>query len=328
MFRIDNPSAAATQPAPTAAGTPGFFTDGNPGGGVPATIVPAEWLNGVQEELISVLAAAGITPKKDMFNQVASAIVAIATSNQTSGLVGSCRNLSARQTTAAKTLTFTADEVVVATSVGGNHYAISGLNLTVNTANVGANGMDTGAAPATGFVAVYAIYNPATGSKALLAVNATTLAAPSVYGGANMPSGYTASALISVWPTVASGAFIIGAQKDRNWTGQQQTVLTTSSLVGTLTSLSIASMVPKNALSVDLQVLQDNTSNQGMLFNVASSADGNGVGIQAYGGFAGNGIGFYGFYKGIALVVPQTIYYSCNGLGAPSWTLQVTCYTI
>ena len=74
MFQIDNASAATTQPASTPPGTAGFFTDGNPATSVPATIVPAEWLNSVMMELMNVLSAAGIAPNKSAFNQVASAI--------------------------------------------------------------------------------------------------------------------------------------------------------------------------------------------------------------------------------------------------------------
>jgi hypothetical protein len=55
MHRIDNASASNTLPAPSPAGTPGYFTDGNPGGGVPATVLPAEWLNMVQEEISNVI---------------------------------------------------------------------------------------------------------------------------------------------------------------------------------------------------------------------------------------------------------------------------------
>lgn len=77
MYQIDNSTAAAAQPASTPAGSAGFFTDGNPAGGVAATIVPAEWLNAVMMELINVLVAGGVTPTKNTFNQVATAIRAI-----------------------------------------------------------------------------------------------------------------------------------------------------------------------------------------------------------------------------------------------------------
>ena len=75
--------------------------------------------------------------------------------------------------------------------------------------------MDTGAPPDSGYVALYAIYNPTSGVAALLATNATTTIAPSIYGGAYMPAGYTASALVSVWPTNTTGQPMIGLQTGR-----------------------------------------------------------------------------------------------------------------
>ena len=77
MYQIDNSTAAVAQPAPTPAGSAGFFTDGNPAGGTAATIVPAEWLNAVMMELINVVTAGGLTPTKNVFNQVLTAIKSI-----------------------------------------------------------------------------------------------------------------------------------------------------------------------------------------------------------------------------------------------------------
>lgn len=74
MFRIDNDTAIAVKPAPAAAGTPGYFTNGDPVGGVEATVLEADWLNNVQEELISVLAAAGIAPDKANAAQLLAAL--------------------------------------------------------------------------------------------------------------------------------------------------------------------------------------------------------------------------------------------------------------
>jgi len=74
MYQIDNATASPTRPASTAAGTAGYFTDGSAVGGVPATVVPAEWLNAVQTELINAITAAGIVPSKALFNQLSSAI--------------------------------------------------------------------------------------------------------------------------------------------------------------------------------------------------------------------------------------------------------------
>ncbi|WP_229765274.1 hypothetical protein, partial [Yersinia enterocolitica] len=111
--------------------------------------------------------------------------------SQLTGIVGTSRNAKMSIPSASATATFTADELIVQTALGGLQYKISGFSKTVNLATTGAGGMDTGTVPATGYVALYAIYNPTSGATALLAVNATSAPAPEVYGGANMPAGYT-----------------------------------------------------------------------------------------------------------------------------------------
>lgn len=58
----------------TRADNNGEFTDGNVAGGVPPTILPAEWFNTLQRELMSVLSAAAIDADSAQFNQVAAAI--------------------------------------------------------------------------------------------------------------------------------------------------------------------------------------------------------------------------------------------------------------
>ena len=77
MHRIDHSTAAVALPTPNASGSAGYFTEGNPGGSVPATIVTADWANAIQEELINVLVAAGITPSKVNNAQLLSAISAL-----------------------------------------------------------------------------------------------------------------------------------------------------------------------------------------------------------------------------------------------------------
>lgn len=78
MRQIDVSSAAPALPAPSAAGTIGFFTDGDPVAGTPATVVPGEWLNMVMMELVNVVLAGGIVPSKADFTQVLQAIQKIA----------------------------------------------------------------------------------------------------------------------------------------------------------------------------------------------------------------------------------------------------------
>lgn len=55
----------------------GKFTDGDPANGVPASLDPAEWANAVTQEILAVLANAGIAPIENTNNQLLAAILAI-----------------------------------------------------------------------------------------------------------------------------------------------------------------------------------------------------------------------------------------------------------
>lgn len=55
------------------------FTSGNPSTAVPATVVSADWLNAVQEEIAAVILGAGITLNKPDNTQLLAAIRALAT---------------------------------------------------------------------------------------------------------------------------------------------------------------------------------------------------------------------------------------------------------
>ena len=89
MYRIDNSTAvphASGVPTPAVVGpnVGGYFTKGNPGGGVAATIVDDDWANAMQEEVAAVIEGAGITLSKTVRNQLFSAILSY-------GPVGQCR---------------------------------------------------------------------------------------------------------------------------------------------------------------------------------------------------------------------------------------------
>lgn len=75
----------------TRADNNGEFTAGNVAGGVPPTILPAEWFNTIQRELISVLSAAGITPDSNKFDQVSKAVSKLITDG---GFLKTANNLS------------------------------------------------------------------------------------------------------------------------------------------------------------------------------------------------------------------------------------------
>lgn len=64
MHRIDTPDATGD----------GRFTEGDPTVPVPATTVSADWLNAVQDEVLAVLTAAGLTPAKNNNTQLLAAL--------------------------------------------------------------------------------------------------------------------------------------------------------------------------------------------------------------------------------------------------------------
>ena len=53
---------------------PGYFSNGNPATGELATMMTAEWCNGVQEELINVISKSGLTPDQTELDQLWKAI--------------------------------------------------------------------------------------------------------------------------------------------------------------------------------------------------------------------------------------------------------------
>ncbi|BBR58925.1 hypothetical protein [Klebsiella sp. WP4-W18-ESBL-05] len=240
-----------------------------------------------------------------------------------SGVVGTSLNARMSISAAAATATFTADELIVEAATG-QQYRLSAFNKTVNLGAVGAGGMDAGTVPASGFVALYAIFNPTTNTSALLAVDATSINAPELYGGANMPAGYTASALVSVW-RVSGSQFVAGYQTGRSVSFPRQIALTSTSQITSLTALSIAGIVPKNATDISgYGSLYSTAATGGLIIDVASGASG--AGIISIGGYVGNtGLGVYGQFSSLALVTPQTMYYDINPNGSvvQSWSASI-----
>ncbi len=166
---------------------------------------------------------------------------------QVVGIVGDSRNLSATLTTAGTSLTYTADNLIVKSALNGLTYCISSLNATIVSTATGAGGISSSSTmPASGFLAIYAIYNPTTATAALLGVNATSAKAPEICA-ATMPTGYTASALIGVWPTTSASSFNVADQAGRVVTSGRSAVINTSASASSLTAVSLASVVPANA---------------------------------------------------------------------------------
>ena len=156
---------------------------------------------------------------------------------------------------------------------------------------------------------------------ALLAVNATSSILPNVYGGANMPSGYTASALVSVWPTNGSGQFVTGTQRDRRVSFATALALNSTTSQASYTPLSISSIVPPNAVSV-IGGTNVTASSVGANVFVNVACDANGSGSSAGGGYiGGSGIGQPNQFV-CDLSTQQTLYYK-SGTSAGTGTYQI-----
>ncbi len=76
MQRVKRSTAVVALPSMPSGGTPGYFSNPNPGGGVPATVPGYEWFNSVQEEICAVIAAAGLTLNVNTTNQLLQALPA------------------------------------------------------------------------------------------------------------------------------------------------------------------------------------------------------------------------------------------------------------
>ncbi|WP_252383636.1 phage tail protein, partial [Escherichia coli] len=70
------------------------------------------------------------------------------------GVVGQAVNQKMSVAIASASATFTADQVIVGESLSGKQYRVSSVSETINLTTTGAGGMDTGAAPASGWVAI------------------------------------------------------------------------------------------------------------------------------------------------------------------------------
>jgi hypothetical protein len=74
MHRIDNSTAKTTLPPVAVPGQPGYFTNGSPLTGEPATVVEADWMNAVQEEISFVIETSGLVLNKQDRTQLYQAI--------------------------------------------------------------------------------------------------------------------------------------------------------------------------------------------------------------------------------------------------------------
>lgn len=224
--------------------------------------------------------------------------------------------------TPGASVTITADTVIFATAPGGRTWQVNNFSATINLATTGAGGMDTGTATANGHVGVYAIYNPTTQVSALLATMETAAVLPRTYGGGNMPSGFTASVLISVIPihTVA-GQFVAFFQSGNSvdWTGVGVLVASATIVTGQARGstgfpfsakfVSGFNQVSNSAAAAVSQVLSSSaTSTIGGQFNTCNLTAGSSQAIPFR----------------VQISVPQNIYQTTTSSGGtPGFTISV-----
>lgn len=227
-------------------------------------------------------------------------------------IAGDIRNVRVSIPVAASTATFTASDVVLG-DANGKRTVISSFNQSVNlSASVkGLGAMGAGAAPVNGFVAMYALYNPASKSTGIVAANCTASIAPKLLTDFAQ-DGYTFSALLSILPTNANAQFAVAEQVDRQvFYGTQ--VLSTTTPVLMLTGLSISAAVPMNAKSVSGN-FQGTVSASGYSMALAGSSAA--IGLQTFiVNFSGAG---GGSFLDVPLLSPQTLFYRLTSAGTLS----------
>ena len=175
------------------------------------------------------------------------------------GLGGAMRNVRASANAGATTVTYTGDEFTVEVAAGGTAYKATNFSLTLNLATTGAGGMDTGSATASGYVGVYMIYNPTANTFMLLGAMEAGVRLPTVYGGAHMPSGYTASALIGVLAVSSTaGQLTAFSQADRHVWGAGGTSVLNAGTGSNVGFQWVAT--PVSAVAVDGNINITNTS--------------------------------------------------------------------
>lgn len=280
---------------------------------------------------VAVADSVGQNPVTDISNTYWITAFATASTIASSGpVIGSVRNGRINLGSASTTLNYTATEVILKTSVGGSPKLVSGFSGNINIASTGLNGMDTGSAPVTGDVAIYIIYNPTTNTLGLLGKNATSVKATEVYTGANMPSGFTTSALVAVLKTNSSAQFRSCFLRDR-WVDVSTTIVLNTTVTNTSpTAIVFNNTVPLNAIAVAASLgIAATVSGATVIANLRPYPGVSTVGVRelsATSSAAGGGVS--GEVGILSLVEDQKLYYTdATSTGAVSaFTISISGY--
>lgn len=168
---------------------------------------------------------------------------------QVAAPVGYASNVLCINFVAGSSLTFTGDQIIVSTALNGLSYSLSGFNQTLSKATAGIGGLDTGTVAANSWYAIYAAYNPTTQTQGIFyqLEPLTGRGASLVYSGANLPAGYTATALIGVWRTDASANFMVASIIDGDFSFVATTAVSGAGTVAAPQLISLTTQVPRCA---------------------------------------------------------------------------------
>ncbi|USE78824.1 hypothetical protein NDR89_19490 [Cupriavidus gilardii] len=249
-----------------------------------------------------------------------------AVSAQSVGVVGAVRNARMVVSSTSSSATYQADEVIVQTALSGQTYRLTNVNKTIDISTTGAGGMDVGTAPASSWIAVYLIYNPVTRDAALLGrALGSGVVAPEIYGGSNMPAGYTASALISLFSTTSSAQIFPFTQRDRRVNRQAVGVFNSSTNDATWQPVNLVGAVPPNAKSAS--GYGDAATTAGAVINFGIGSSSSGIGNNTLNMSSSGAFGVSLNFDDVHLDTLQTLYvYRTASAGTPSFTVYIRGY--
>lgn len=242
-------------------------------------------------------------------------------------IVGDTRSLLITRTGNA-TATIAADGAIVGTTLSGAVQRLASVSLTLTASGTGANGLDTGSLANSTFYYVYVIAKT-DGTTACLATTAGSGA--TIYGGANMPSGYTFSGLVGVLLTDGSAHFLQSYQFDREIFLQAPiTIFSNVTNVATLTTRSIATGCPAIAKSVSGLLSYDSLNATAEDLAVAADGTGTGIQSQAWTGTSNvtNVVHKQLQFRRMPLITAQTLFWRTGNASAQNNFLNISSFTI
>lgn len=245
MQRVKRSTAVALLPAAPAGGTPGYFAQPNPQGGVPATQPGFEWYNGVQEEILGVIEDQALGADGSDLKQMAKAIKMIfqkaaAVSAAASGTVDAITANYTPEITALADNLFLIVRASGANSISAPTFTPKAASIAAKTIVKGHNQpLSVGDISGAGFRAElqydlvldkWVLLNPATGVSVTTVPDATTLVKgkSALATSAEVTAGTDAAKTIT--PAALKNATLV--QASIGW-GQSYTDMTASRALST-----------------------------------------------------------------------------------------------